>query len=211
MGIFGWLRGEQKPADSETLASPAPTSQDIEAALVKAERMAIEGHAPTPVLARVLRIITVVRAIVPRLGNLGLDSQDAYTVVATATDYLPESVAGYLALPRDWADTRPVANGKSSLLLLVVAGFAATMGGFIGVAAMAFAGALLAAFMFSGLATLHDLSRGRVWRMPMLISIYVALIVMQAVLTPLLAIAGVIDTLLGLRKRAALPPPPNRS
>lgn len=119
MGIFGWLRGEQKPADPETLASPAPTSQDIEAALVKAERMAIEGHAPTPVLARVLRIITVVRAIVPRLGNLGLDSQDAYTVVATATDYLPESVAGYLALPRDWADTRPVANGKSSLLLLV--------------------------------------------------------------------------------------------
>ena len=119
MGIFGWLRGEQKPADPETLASPAPISQDIEAALVKAERMAIEGHAPTPVLARVLRIITVVRAILPRLGNLGLDSQDAYTVVATATDYLPESVAGYLALPRDWADTRPVANGKSSLLLLV--------------------------------------------------------------------------------------------
>jgi hypothetical protein len=34
---------------------------------------------------------------------------------------------------------------------------------------------------------------------------------MQAVLTPLLAIAGVIDTLLGLRKRAALPPPPNHS
>ncbi|MCA0421076.1 MAG: hypothetical protein LCH80_20485, partial [Proteobacteria bacterium] len=80
-----------------------------------------------------------------------------------------------------------------------------------GVAAMAMAGALLAAFMFSGLATLHDISRGRPWRLPMLISIYVALVVMQAVLTPLLAIAGVIDTLLGLRKRAALPPPPNHS
>ena len=43
------------------------------------------------------------------------------------------------------------------------------------------------------------------------ISVYVALVVMQALLTPLLAIAGVIDTLLGLRKRAALPPPPTRS
>ena len=42
----------------------------------------------------------------------------------------------------------------------------------------------------------------------MLISVYVALIVMQAVLTPLLALAGMIDTLLGLRKRAAMPPPP---
>ncbi len=119
MGIFGWLRGEPKPADPSTLASPPPTKEDIEAALARAERMVLEGHAPTPVLARVLRITTVVKAILPRLANLGLDSQDAYTVVATATDYLPESVANYLALPRDWADTRPVANGKSSLLLLV--------------------------------------------------------------------------------------------
>ncbi len=120
MGLFAWLRGDNnKPADPATLASPAPTREDIEAALARAERMVIEGHAPTPVLARVLRIITVVKAILPRIDNLGLDSADAYTVVATATDYLPESVAGYLALPRDWADTRPVANGKSSLLLLV--------------------------------------------------------------------------------------------
>ena len=120
MGLFAWLRGDNnKPAEPETLASPAPTKEDIEQALAKAERMVLDGHAPTPVLARVLRITTAVKAILPRLANLGLDSQDAYTVVATATDYLPESVAGYLALPRDWADTRPVANGKSSLLLLI--------------------------------------------------------------------------------------------
>ena len=114
-------------------------------------------------------------------------------------------------LPRPWPFIPSTTLPRQALLLLIVAGFVVTMGGFIGVAAMAFAGALLAAFMFSGLATLHDISRGRAWRMPMLISIYVALIVMQAVLTPLLAIAGVIDTLLGLRKRAALPPPPTRS
>jgi len=114
-------------------------------------------------------------------------------------------------LPRPWPFIPSTTLPRQALLLLIAAGLAATMGGFIGVAAMAFVGALLAAFMFSGLATLHDLSRGRAWRLPMLISIYVALIVMQAVLTPLLAIAGVIDTLLGLRKRAALPPPPTRS
>ena len=120
MGLFAWLRGDtNKPAEPETLASPAPTKEDIEQALAKAERMVLDGHAPTPVLARVLRITTAVKAILPRLANLGLDSQDAYTVVATATDYLPESLASYLALPRDWADTRPVAGGKSSLLLLI--------------------------------------------------------------------------------------------
>ncbi len=114
-------------------------------------------------------------------------------------------------LPRPWPFIPSTTLPRQALLLLIAAAFVATTGGFIGVAAMAFVGALLAAFMFSGLATLHDISRGKPWRMPMLISIYVALVVMQAVLTPLLAIAGVIDTLLGLRKRAAPPPPPNRS
>ena len=38
--------------------------------------------------------------------------------MATATSYLPEAVGGYLRLPREWADTRPVANGKTSLMVL---------------------------------------------------------------------------------------------
>ena len=90
------------------------------------------------------------------------------------------------------------------------AGAVAAIGGFVGLAAMALVGALFAAFMFSGLCLLHDLSRGRPWRLPMLISVYVALVVMQAVLTPLLALIGLVDTLFGLRKRA-LPPPPAQS
>jgi len=40
-------------------------------------------------------------------------------VVATATDYLPEAIGGYLRLPRDWADSRPVEGGKTALLILV--------------------------------------------------------------------------------------------
>lgn len=118
MGLFDWFKPDKEP-EPQLAAPQAPTKEDIETALVKAERLALEGSVPTPVLARVLRITTMVRAIVPRLSNLGLSSQDGYTVVATATDYLPESVSAYLALPRDWADTRPVADGKSSLLLLV--------------------------------------------------------------------------------------------
>ena len=55
----------------------------------------------------------------PRLRNLGLGSADAYSVVATATDYLPEAVGGYLRLPREWADTRPIDGYKTSLMVLV--------------------------------------------------------------------------------------------
>lgn len=118
MGLLDWIRGEDRSAPEAPVAT-APAEPDIEAALSRAEHMVLDAQAPTPVLARTLRIVTVVRQILPRLENLGLESRDAYTVVATATDYLPESLAGYLALPRDWADTRVVAGGKSPLLLLI--------------------------------------------------------------------------------------------
>ena len=59
------------------------------------------------------------RRTLPRLDSLGLGSYDSYSVVATATDYLPEAIGAYLRLPRDWADSRPVEKGKTPLLLLV--------------------------------------------------------------------------------------------
>ncbi len=111
-------------------------------------------------------------------------------------------------LPRPWPFIPSTTLPRTALLLLAAGLVTATLDGFVGLAGASLVGALLAAFMFSGLAMLHDLSRGQAWRTPMLISVYVALIVMQAVLTPLLALAGMIDTLLGLRKRAAMPPPP---
>ena len=36
----------------------------------------------------------------------------------TATSYLPEAVAAYLRLPRDFADRRAVSGGKTSLTIL---------------------------------------------------------------------------------------------
>jgi hypothetical protein len=39
--------------------------------------------------------------------------------MATATDYLPEAVGAYTRLPRQWADSRPIENGKTSLMLLI--------------------------------------------------------------------------------------------
>ncbi|MCU4180274.1 hypothetical protein [Bosea sp. BH3] len=114
-------------------------------------------------------------------------------------------------LPRPWPFIPSTALPRRALLLLVGAAVVSAVGGFVGIAAMAFVGALLAAFMFSGLCLLHDISRGRPWRLPMLISVYVSLVVMQAVLTPLLAVAGLVDTAFGLRRRAALPPPPTHS
>ncbi len=111
-------------------------------------------------------------------------------------------------LPRPWPFIPSTALPRQALVILALALVAASLGGFAGVAGAAMTGALFATFMFSGLAMLHDISRGKPWRTPMLVSVYVALVVMQAILTPLLALAGLLDSLIGLRKRVAPPPPP---
>lgn len=119
MGVFDWLTG-RRAAQAEVFATPpVPTKDDIEAALGRAEAMAVDGRVPAPVLSRVRRITRTVRNTLPRIDNLGSASLDSYTVMATATDYLPEALSGYLMLPRDWADSRPVEGGKSSLMLLI--------------------------------------------------------------------------------------------
>lgn len=96
---------------------PAPTSADLVAQVERIEGD-IAGKVPPAVASRVGRICNTVRNTIPRLDQLGPGSAQAHSVVATATSYLPEAVAGYLRLPREWADSRPVANGKTSLMVL---------------------------------------------------------------------------------------------
>ena len=97
----------------------APTEADILAALDRVVAMVAGGSVPAAVQSRVKRVAETVRQTMPRLRNLGLGSADAYSVMATATDYLPEAIGGYTRLPRQWADSRPVEKGKTSLMLLI--------------------------------------------------------------------------------------------
>ncbi|MEO7132438.1 MAG: hypothetical protein ABIZ07_13795 [Dermatophilaceae bacterium] len=96
-----------------------PTTDQLLAALDSIEATAREGRVPGVVLSRLLRVTRIVRQTLPRLETLGIGSAQGYSVMATATDYLPVALGNYLRLPRDWADTRPIAAGKSSVMLLV--------------------------------------------------------------------------------------------
>ncbi len=121
MALRDWLAritGRDEPAP-EFVTPAAPTETDILAALDRVEAMVSGGVVPAPVLSRVKRVSGTLRETLPRLRNLGLGSPQAYSVMATATDYLPEALGGYLRLPRQWADSRPVDNGKTSLMLLI--------------------------------------------------------------------------------------------
>lgn len=121
MGFWDRMLGRDEPPAPPTQdeVAAAPTATDINASLDGVERLVADPAVPGVVRARVLGVTRTVRKTLPRLDLLGLGSYDSYSVVATATDYLPEAIGAYLRLPRDWADSRPVDGGKTSLLLLI--------------------------------------------------------------------------------------------
>ena len=116
--LFARLSGRRREPERPVLPE-VPTSDDLLAALDAVESMVARGVVPAPVASRVSRVSRTVRDTIPRLSNLGAGSQQAYNVMATATDYLPEAIDGYLRLPRQWADSRPVDRGKTSLMILI--------------------------------------------------------------------------------------------
>ena len=116
---LSWVTGGPPPPPPLPPTPAAPTEDDIVAALDRVQASVAGGVVPAAVESRVRRVAQTVRDTMPRLRNLGLGSAEAYSVMATATDYLPEAIGGYLRLPRDWADSRPIEGGKTSLMLLI--------------------------------------------------------------------------------------------
>lgn len=117
--ILALVAGRERPEPGRTALPPVPTSADLLAAVEDVEALVADAAVPAPVASRVARVTRVVREAIPRLDRLGAGSPQAYSVMATATDYLPEALGAYLRLPRDWANSRPVDNGRTSLMVLI--------------------------------------------------------------------------------------------
>ena len=98
------------------VAGPTPTPPRSRRSTTCSSRSA--GKVPATVEARVQRVAGTVRKTLPRLDQLGGSSEQAHAVVRTATSYMPEAVAAYLRLPRDFADRRAISGGKTSLTIL---------------------------------------------------------------------------------------------
>ncbi|MET0921080.1 MAG: hypothetical protein ABWY77_07770, partial [Acidimicrobiia bacterium] len=116
--VVGFVAARRRRA--RAVAAAAPVVNEDAATLASLDQLVaqIRGRVPDSVQARVERVAGTVRQTIPRLDQLGTSSVQAHAVVRTATSYLPEAVAAYLRLPRDYADRRPVSNGKTSLTIL---------------------------------------------------------------------------------------------
>ncbi|MEO8828926.1 hypothetical protein [Lapillicoccus sp.] len=120
MGIGAWFGfGTRQAVPDPAPTHHVPTSQDLLDAVDRVEQQARDGKAPAMVRSRLGRVARTVRDTVPRLETLGQGSPQAYNVMATATNYLPDAIGGYLRLPRQWADSRPVDRGKTPLMILI--------------------------------------------------------------------------------------------
>ncbi|MBC7308608.1 MAG: hypothetical protein GXY39_00205 [Actinomycetales bacterium] len=119
MGVWDWLTGRDRQEPERVVLPAPPTEDDVRAALDEVAKTLVERNAPPVVRARVQRIDRTIRETLPRLRNLGLASYDGFSVMQTATDYLPEALDAYLRLPRQWADTRPIEGYKTALMILI--------------------------------------------------------------------------------------------
>lgn len=119
-GLIAWLTGRRaEVGPAAPVLRRSPTREELLDAVQTVEQLVAREAVPAAVASRVARVTATVRQILPRLDRLGPGSLEAYSVVATATDYLPEAVGGYLRLPRDWANRRPVDDGRTSLMVLI--------------------------------------------------------------------------------------------
>lgn len=74
---------------------------------------------PEDVVMRVEAIERVLLQILPRLPDLGRGHPDAYVARQTVREYLPEALDNYQVLPRTFAVTEPLRDGKTAHELLL--------------------------------------------------------------------------------------------
>src|SRR5262249_14759663 len=92
-------------------------ADDVDESLKKVQGR-IHGRVPADVDLRVKQLATMITEMLPRADELADGSNARYLLVRTATDYLPSTLQAYLDLPRAYADTEVVAEGKTAHRLL---------------------------------------------------------------------------------------------
>jgi hypothetical protein len=79
---------------------------------------ASQSRLPDDLAAKVVAIQTTILDILPRISGSSVDRRDLFALQRTVADYLPNTLNNYLTLPRAYADTRTVSDGKTAKQLL---------------------------------------------------------------------------------------------
>jgi hypothetical protein len=73
---------------------------------------------PGELAAKVVAIQTTILDLLPRINASAIDRRDLFALERTVAEYLPQTLNNYLTLPRVYADSHAVADGKTPRELL---------------------------------------------------------------------------------------------
>ena len=79
----------------------------------------LPARVPSDVVMRVGTIRRLVLELLDRDGGPAAGSRDLFTLLRTATDYLPTALDAYLRLPGEYATTRRLADGRTPAEVLL--------------------------------------------------------------------------------------------
>lgn len=115
---------------------------------------------------------------------------------------------GYLARP--WPDLAAFSYPAGAPFLLAISiALTAVLSGFPEMAASAASGAMFFAYVLLGLAIIHYVTRGKVWRVAVLWILYLGLVVFNTALSLVVAIIGLAEPFSPLRRDFMKPKPPD--
>jgi len=79
----------------------------------------VASQASPDITAKVREIQQELLGVLPATARFPLGSEDLYVIQRTAADYLPAALDAYLALPPEYATSRPVQGGKTAKQVLL--------------------------------------------------------------------------------------------
>lgn len=109
-------------------------------------------------------------------------------------------------LPRPWPDIPAMRFPRTTPLALAAASALTFVPGYVALAASAVSGALFFAYVLMGLAVVHYITRGQPWRPFALWGLYGALLILNTGVSLIIALVGIADSFLPIRKPPNLPP-----
>jgi hypothetical protein len=125
-----------------------------------------------------------------------------FTLVFTLNLWLAaKTVRTSQRLPRDWPFLPATTLPRTALALLAAAIVGSFLPGFVGVAGLSLAGALVIVFSLQGLSLMHQATVGRPGRVGLLSVVYVLVVFVGHTVLPMLAVLGMADAAFSLRNR----------
>lgn len=106
-----------KPLSGFVAADGTLDARELRTALERLQRQAAK-RLPPELAAKVASIAQTILEIVPKVDASTIDRQDVFVLERTVTDYLPSTLNAYLTLPRAYANSHVVQDGKTAKDLL---------------------------------------------------------------------------------------------